>query len=48
MRWLTMSIYLSIRGEVERKLLTASLELDFTADEHLYTPAIKEKESRRL
>lgn len=36
-------IYLSIRGEVERKLLTASLELDFTADEHLYTPALKDK-----
>ncbi len=34
-------VYLSIRGEVERKLLTASLELDFTADEHLYTPEIK-------
>ena len=36
-------IYLSIRGEVERKLLTASIELDFTADEHLYTPSLKEK-----
>ncbi len=36
-------IYLSIRGDVERKLLTASLELDFTADEHLYTPELKEK-----
>ncbi len=35
-------IYLSIRGEVERKLLTASVELDFAADEHLYTPALKE------
>lgn len=36
-------IYLSIRGEVERKLLTDSLDLDFTADEHLYTPDLKEK-----
>lgn len=36
-------VYLSIRGDVERKLLTASLDLDFTADEHLYTPELKEK-----
>ncbi len=36
-------IYLSIRGEVERKLLTASADLDFTADEHLYDPSMKEK-----
>lgn len=36
-------VYLSIRGDVERKLLTASLDLDFTADEHLFTPELKEK-----
>lgn len=35
-------IYLSIRGEVERKLLTEGADLDFTADEHLFAPAMKE------
>ena len=35
-------IYLSIRGEVERKLLTASVELDFPAGDHLYQPSLKE------
>ena len=35
-------IYLSVRGEVERKLLAESANLDFTADEHLYLPSLKE------
>lgn len=35
-------IYLSVRGEVERKLLTEGANLDFTADEHLYAPQLKE------
>lgn len=36
-------IYLSVRGEVERKLLLASAELDFVAGEHLFDPSVKEK-----
>ncbi len=35
-------IYLSMRGDVERKLLNASLELDFTEGDHLYDPSIKD------
>ena len=35
-------IYLSVRGEVERKLLTEAANLDFTADEHLYAPGLKD------
>ncbi len=35
-------VYLSIRGEVERKLLTASIDVDFTTDEHLFSLADKE------
>ncbi|MCC6511991.1 MAG: cytochrome c [Pirellulaceae bacterium] len=37
-------IYLSARGEVERKLLASSTELDFTDGDHLYDPSIKEKD----
>ncbi len=36
-------VYLSVRGEVERKLYASSTELDFTAGDHLYTPEAKEK-----
>ncbi len=37
-------IYLSIRGEVERKLLFEAKDLDFGEGEHLYDPSMKEKE----
>lgn len=37
-------IYLSVRGEVERKLLQESVNLDFTAGENLYKPALKESD----
>lgn len=36
------AIYLSVRGETERKLLTEAAELDFTAEEHLFTPSLQE------
>lgn len=36
-------IYLSVRGEVERKLLTESANIDFTVDEHLYDAKSKEQ-----
>ncbi|MGN6546758.1 MAG: cytochrome c [Aureliella sp.] len=37
-------IYLSVRGEVERKLLQEGANLDFTAGENLYNPKLKESD----
>ena len=37
-------IYLSVRGEVERRLLQEGVNLDFTAGENLYNPQLKESD----